>query len=216
MEEVPTAAPPYPPPRMKQSTTWWVHNSSHLQQSGLLVWWCHNGTWIERFLLLKAFSDYSMEDSLDPETDQDFVHESKESRSVNLMSACSGEWNDCSHSRCCALQVRWLPDLLIRAAWQMKQTMVKVRRGHRGLCSTGFHWLTQIFFGVQQLHGSSGIFLRGSRLSALPLRSRTKILSSTWLWFCEYTSIWTTQKSLFFLRVFFFSKIWGKNYNSKS
>lgn len=34
MEEVPTAAPLYPPERTKRSKTWWVRRSSPLQQAG--------------------------------------------------------------------------------------------------------------------------------------------------------------------------------------
>lgn len=37
MEEVPTAAPPSPPPRTTRSRTWWVRDSSRWQQSPVLV-----------------------------------------------------------------------------------------------------------------------------------------------------------------------------------
>lgn len=37
MEEVPTAAPPSPPPRTTRSRTWWVRGSSRWQQSPVLV-----------------------------------------------------------------------------------------------------------------------------------------------------------------------------------
>lgn len=53
--------------------------------------------------------------------------------------------------------------------------------------------------GVQQLRGGSGISLRGSRRSSWLLRWGMSVLSSTWPWFCESTSIRTPQQPLYFL-----------------